>query len=856
MTGKKQFNTQELVLKLSSKNYDPRKYPIDDWDMYLDILCQNRNFQKEAIKTALYYLVSDNYKSIEDLVRENYRDNLSLQEKYMTIEDYYKKLQLPQKLSGCIDLATGTGKSYVMYGIAQIALGIGLVDKVLVLGPPSLTIERELTNKFTYLSSNKSLLSAIPQNSKCSNPSIIRADKTIKDYCICIENINAVYANNNSSIIDSLGFGKGEHCLVLNDEVHHVYNKTSGNGADIRSIKKWKEFLLNSVYSFKYILGFTGTAYIDDDYFNDCIYRYSLRSGIENKFIKKIDYVVENVDQNEYEKFQKILQNHKRNRQIYSAIKPLTILITKDIKEAKRLKTKLVEFLVSRREGTEEDLNKGKVLVVTSDKEHKQNALILPNVDSKDNNTEWIISVAMLTEGWDVKNVYQIVPMEEKAFNSKLLIAQVLGRGLRMPREYPTTSEVIVYNHDKWSGRIKELVAEILEMETKIVNRPLTKGERAKYHFSTYNIKYIKNAKETQNRDTEKFTYKDYANLISHEDIYSNDAKYTDINGNELKINYQIERELFPIEDIVNQVFNDFQKRKLEGIILNLGESEYTSDNLPKKIDIHEYIKHSMEVVGLKGDFLSGQNRQIIFSTFGTLLRKKPKSLRISRDFEKLEEIKTQSKEVETVSVLGLKGGATVFYTSNYRDEIVSEDSLIAFTEIINDLSLPRGAFFEVDNSYNLKTPIDLVFTLKKPEREFVQELIKQENAEKIDGWIKSSNMGFYSIEYSFTKGTHTNSHTFNPDFFILLRDNKFEYISVVEIKSDGSDTEENKQKYKYALEHFKLLNESLKKNKIKQKYFFNFLSPENYSDYFAWLRDGKLIKGLFKSALDRELEN
>jgi len=28
------------------------------------------------------------------------------------------------------------------------------------------------------------------------------------------------------------------------------------------------------------------------------------------------------------------------------------------------------------------------------------------------------------------------VPHEERAFNSKLLIAQVLGRGLRIPEEY------------------------------------------------------------------------------------------------------------------------------------------------------------------------------------------------------------------------------------------------------------------------------------------------------------------------------------------------------------------------------------------------------------------------------------
>ena len=44
---------------------------------------------------------------------------------------------------------------------------------------------------------------------------------------------------------------------------------------------------------------------------------------------------------------------------------------------------------------------------------------------------EFIFAVNKLSEGWDVDNVFQIVPAEEKVFNSKLLISQVLGRGLR-----------------------------------------------------------------------------------------------------------------------------------------------------------------------------------------------------------------------------------------------------------------------------------------------------------------------------------------------------------------------------------------------------------------------------------------
>ena len=64
-------------------------------------------------------------------------------------------------------------------------------------------------------------------------------------------------------------------------------------------------------------------------------------------------------------------------------------------------------------------------------------------VDNPQSKVEWIISVSMLTEGWDVKNVFQIIPHEERAFNSKLLIAQVLGRGLRVPDQWQGPQPVV-----------------------------------------------------------------------------------------------------------------------------------------------------------------------------------------------------------------------------------------------------------------------------------------------------------------------------------------------------------------------------------------------------------------------------
>jgi len=851
MAGKKFFNTQDLVLRVNTKNFDPVKYPLDEWERYLDILCSNREYQKESIKTAIHYLISDKYNSIDDLVRENYKTNEHLQERYRTIGDYLKKVQLPNKLSASIDLATGTGKSFVMYGIAQIALGLGIVDKVLVLGPPSLTIEKELTKKFTELSTNLSLKNAIPLNSRFSNPTIINADQTIKDGSICVENINAVYSNTGSSIFDSLALGKGTRCLILNDEVHHTYNKVEGLTIESKSIKKWKEFLLDDTFQFKYILGFTGTSYIDNDYFNDVIYRYSLRSAIENRFVKSINYVVENEDSNENEMFQKILQNHKQNKAKYSNLKPLTILITKDIKVAKQLKTRLVEFLHEKGEGSEEFLSNEKVLIVTSDNEHKANVLKLPNVDLLEEPTEWIISVAMLTEGWDVKNVFQIVPMEEKAFNSKLLIAQVLGRGLRIPNGYPN-AEVTVFNHDKWSERIKDLVEEILEMETKIKNSSIVDGDRVNYHFTLHNIDYTKEKVEKEiERDTEVFNYKDYITFVAETFEHKTDTKYVRIGDKEYKMTYEIEKEKFLVSNIVNKIYDEFQIRRLEGIILKLNETEYTSENLPNKETIEKVIINSMEKVGMQGDYIGKKNRQAVFSAFNTLLRKKPKSIILNRIAHSIFEIKSENRERESVSVLSLKTDTTIFYTDDYEKEIVIPDSLIAFEEIKEDMSLPRSAFAESINKFLFKTPIDLVYTTREPERKFVSELVKKENAIKLTSWLKSKNQSFYSIEYSFTKGSHASSHFFNPDFFIYFERDDYQYISVVEIKSDNDNSDENKAKNKYALEHFSELNKQLEENSILQKYFFNFLSPINYSDYFAYLRDERLLNGKYKSELD-----
>jgi type III restriction enzyme len=132
-----------------------------------------------------------------------------------------------------------------------------------------------------------------------------------------------------------------------------------------------------------------------------------------------------------------------------------------------------------------------------------------------------------------------------------------------------------------------------------------------------------------------------------------------------------------------------------------------------------------------------------------------------------------------------------------------------------------------------------------KPERDFIKRLVREESAKKIDAWIKSPDVGFYSVEYSWQKGTHPKQGSFNPDFFIKIGND----ILVVEIKTDEDISGENRAKLKYAREHFNRVN-SLQS---ECRYYFKFLSPQSYDLFFQSLREGQYRD--FKSEIEANLD-
>jgi type III restriction enzyme len=823
------FQNKDLILKVSL-NYDPKRFDPNKYEAFLDALCGDREYQKEAIRETVRYFLGGEYKSLKNLAEENYYKNPKLQEKYSSFEDFLNHLQLPDKLSCSLDHATATGKSYVMYGIARMMLAEGAVDQALVLCPSN-TIEAGLTEKFRSLSADRTLKDLLPADSKIANPRIINASNTIQKGDICIENIHATYINTKSAIEDSL-IGKGERTLVLNDEAHHLMSPSD------TALKKWKEFLLDSKYGFQFIVNVSGTCYIGDDYFTDVIHRFSLRDSIEEKFVKSIRYVAEDSSGNEDEKFQKIYDNHIENKTVkYHKVKPITILVTKNIAACKRLTDKLVAFL-AKKENISKEQAAEKVLIVTSAGEHKSNIPILRRVDDKDNPIEWITSVSMLSEGWDVKNVFQIVPHEERAFNSKLLIAQVLGRGLRVPEDYRGNQPVVtVFNHDKWSSSIKHLVDEVLEIEKRIHSYPVEKKED--YNFELYNIDYKRNEEEVEypQEDPYELLDKEYITYSSQAEVVERSTTYTRaISGEQDVKKTLVEFKMYSVEEVAYDVFNRL-------LIFDQEAGTEYSKKFPKK-RVEQIIRKSLEEIKDKSGMVSEANRNSTLKAFGVIRRKGSKSLRLKIEAKDLVKVNTSEIKKNSLGVGSLRRDSTVFW-DDYSMSTGEAADIKLLKELDEDESLPRSALIKVANKYNFKTPLNMVFGSYEPERKFIRGLTDEQTARAIDAWIKSLDVGFYSIEYSWRKGEHPKQGSFNPDFFIK----KGNDIIVVEIKMDNDVSDENRAKLRYAKEHFGRVNDLQK----EQRYCFKFLSPGSFDLFFKALRNGAYKD--FKSELEVKLE-
>ncbi len=90
--------------------------------------------------------------------------------------------------------------------------------------------------------------------------------------------------------------------------------------------------------------------------------------------------------------------------------------------------------------------------------QREANTKLLLKVERADNPIEIVIHVNVLKEGWDVNNLYTIIPL--RAASSKILREQLIGRGLRLPYGERVGDKeidsVTLTAHDKFNEIIEE----------------------------------------------------------------------------------------------------------------------------------------------------------------------------------------------------------------------------------------------------------------------------------------------------------------------------------------------------------------------------------------------------------------
>jgi len=132
-----------------------------------------------------------------------------------------------------------------------------------------------------------------------------------------------------------------------------------------------------------------------------------------------------------------------------SIVKPFMMVVCKDTKHADAIKAFIESDMFRNGSYT------NKVIILHSDQkrnEKEANIKLLLGVERSDNPVEIVIHVNKLKEGWDVNNLYTIVPLRTAA--SKILREQMVGRGLRLPYGRRTGDKevdaVMLTAHDKF----------------------------------------------------------------------------------------------------------------------------------------------------------------------------------------------------------------------------------------------------------------------------------------------------------------------------------------------------------------------------------------------------------------------
>jgi len=367
----------------------------------------------------------------------------------------------PAPFEGVIDSATGVGKTYILAGAIEYLAATG-VRNFAVIAPGRTILDKTVAN-FTP-GNRKSLLGGMevaPVVITSENFSTAEARRVLDDPTevkLFIFTVQALTkpttetGRKTHKFQEGLGRAFYEHLdaqadLVIFADEHHCYYGP-GFSAAVRDLTPWA------------LVGLTATPHKKTPP-EQVIYRYPLAAAIADRLVKTPVVVGRKDDRADPATKLldgiRLLEAKRGAIERYCAesgakpVNPVMLVIAQSIDEAEAH----AELL--RSPAFAQGRYADHVLVVHSKKPDEDLAK-LQRVEDDQSPVRIIVSVGMLKEGWDVKNVYVIASMRSSV--SEILTEQTLGRGLRLPFGAYTDWELLdtleVLAHERYEELLRK----------------------------------------------------------------------------------------------------------------------------------------------------------------------------------------------------------------------------------------------------------------------------------------------------------------------------------------------------------------------------------------------------------------
>jgi len=413
-----------------------------------------------------------------------------IKSEFPTVEDFERDFP-----SLCFALATGVGKTRLMGAFIAYLHRVEKVQNFFVLAP-NLTIYRKLLLDFSP-NTPKYVFQGIHEFAS-KPPLVVTSDNY--ESGVGIRNVG-IDSSGQRNMFDDSPININIFNISKIDSTANPDGKKGAVKSNIPRIKRLQEYIGESYFDYlagledlvllmdeshryrssagvkainelKPILGleFTATPQVEKggraERFRNTIFSYPLSSAIKDGFVKqpavatRENFNPSNHDEESLEKLKLddgvlVHEETKIQLEVYSRensiarIKPFMLVVARDTDHANAL-TKHMES-----KEFAGGVYEGKVITVHSKQSGEENDEVvqqLLTVEDPTNSVEIVVHVNMLKEGWDVTNLFTIVPLRRA--DSRTLVEQSIGRGLRLPYGKRTGNDSVdrltIIAHDKF----------------------------------------------------------------------------------------------------------------------------------------------------------------------------------------------------------------------------------------------------------------------------------------------------------------------------------------------------------------------------------------------------------------------